>query len=171
VADLVRALRAAQATVAQREAALEEAVKAATLIEQQSLPELMRELGMREFVLTDGAKLSVKTDYHCSIPKAQQAQAFAWLREHKAEALIKRTVSAVFGRGEDAIADQTLRQLRQLLGEDARIEEKTAVAPQTLAAFVRERFANQQEVPRELFGVFEVTKAIIKPAKRTDDHE
>lgn len=141
--DLERQLAEAEATVKSSKRALAE-------IREVEIPELMDSLGMEEFKTTSGLKIKVKENIRASISKANQADAFAWLREHGHDALIKRELKVLFGKGEDAQAEETLEMLREA---ELQADDNASVHASTLAKFVREKLEAGEEVPMELLGV------------------
>jgi hypothetical protein len=124
-----------------------------------SIPEAMAEAGMKKFVMEDGSMIDVKPFYGASIPKARQAEAFQWLRDHGFDDIIKNTVSVRFGRREDELCSRLLELLRT---QGFIPEQSEKVEPQTLKAWVKERIEKGQPVDSELFGVFIGQKATIK---------
>ena len=77
--------------------------------------------------------------------------------------IIKNTVACQFGRGEDdrAAAFAAFAQTQGYLPE-----QKTAVHPQTLRAFVKERCEEGDAFPMELFGAWIGQRAVIKTGKK-----
>jgi hypothetical protein len=124
-----------------------------------SIPEAMASAGMKKFVMEDGSMIDVKPFYGASIPKARQAEAFQWLRDHGFDDIIKNTVSVRFGRREDELCSRLLELLRT---QGFLPEQTEKIEPQTLKAWVKERIEKGQPVDSELFGVFIGQKAVIK---------
>lgn len=128
-------------------------------VSQTDIPEAMAEVGMSEFKLQDGDKVTVQPYYSASIPKDRINEALDWLRDNNHEDLIKNTVSVDFGRGEDDRAD-TLRESLQSTGLS--YTDKTGVHSSTLRAFVREQVEAGKSLPLDLLGVFIGQKTTIK---------
>jgi hypothetical protein len=124
-----------------------------------SIPEAMASAGMKKFVMEDGSMIDVKPFYGASIPKARQAEAFQWLRDHGFDDIIKNTVSVRFGRREDELCSRLLELLRT---QGFLPEQTEKIEPQTLQAWVKDRIEKGQPVDSELFGVFIGQKAVIK---------
>jgi hypothetical protein len=146
------------------------------LLAEQDLPDLMQELNIRDFTLSNGAKVSVKDVITASVPsqgaidrakdeskKAElamlQQQCFDWLRAHNAGDLIKSNVEVQFGRDEDDACSAFVNKLRE-----SQIYYKRAVGvhPQVLNSFVRERMSEGKEVPMEMFRVYAGRRANIR---------
>lgn len=141
---------------------LKEKKKELQRIEEQDLPEAMDRIGMAEFKLTDGTKISVGTFYNASIPAERKDEAFNWLDEHGHGSIIKTSVKTEFGRGELEIAKAFFEYVRGFnqLTSDPSFDQ--AVHWQTLRAFVKEQVEDGAGLPLDLFGVFIGRKAKVK---------
>lgn len=126
---------------------------------EESLPEALASLGMSSFQMEDGSSITVKPFYGASIKAERQAEAFAWLRDHGHDDLIKNTVSVRFGKGEDELCSRLITSLR---GTGYVPEQNQKVEPMTLKAWVKEQVEKGKEFPTDLFGVFIGKKAVIK---------
>lgn len=116
------------------------------------IPAVMDAIGMADFMLKSGERITVQRKIKASIPKAKQEAAFKWLRDNGHGSIIKNNVTASFGRGEDDKANK----LKQKLHEAGyTVDHKESVHAQTLGAFVREQIERGEEVPADLLGVFE----------------
>jgi len=149
LSQLAEKQAAAAAKVADLEAQLNAAREELRDIAERQVPELMDQIGIDEFKTTTGLKIKIEETIRASIPKAKAPLAFAWLKNNGHGALIKRVVSVAFGRGEDEKADE----LRQRLADEFEVDDNSSVHPSTLAAFVREKLRNGEEIPLDLFGV------------------
>lgn len=143
----VLALREAQGVVAAIESDLKVAQEALRYLEEVAVPEALGTLGMAEVKLSTGEKITVVREYHASIPKATEGEAYAWLRETGNDSLLKRSVTVNFGRGEDSTAAATAYALRE---QGLPVEEKMSVHPSTLKAFVRERMDSGEPLPASI---------------------
>lgn len=132
------------------------------LLAETTIPEAMMAIGLEEFTLASGEKVSVKKFYSASIPGDRLLEALAWLRSHDHGDIIKNSVSVQFGKGEDENAKTTVNTLR---GMGLSPDQKTFVHPMTLKSFVKDRIESAQELPHELFGVFVGNKTKITPKK------
>lgn len=140
----------AEALVEERQHALNAAQEQLRDLSERQLPEAMDAVGMETFTTRSGLRVDVKETIRASIPKAKAAAAFRWLREHGHAALIKRTVSSQFGKGEDESAQATHKALEAM---GLLVKDEAAVHPSTLSSFVREKLKNGKDVPQELLGV------------------
>lgn len=139
-----------ETAVAQLEDDLKAAKKQLAITKEFSIPELMDKLHLTEFSTTSGLKIKVKETIRAAISKANQADAYAWLRANGHEALIRRKIIVEFGVGEDAEAAAALEALQE---QELQIDDDASVHTQTLGKFVREMLGSGQDVPIELFGI------------------
>jgi hypothetical protein len=128
---------------------------------EESIPNMLGELGMKSFKMADGSSIEVKPFYSASISEERRATAFEWLRQHGYDDIIKNTVSVRFGRGEDELCGGLLNQLRE---QGYPVEQTEKVEPQTLKAWVREMVERGVEFPTDTFGAYIGQKATIKSA-------
>lgn len=158
LSELANAQAEAELAVKRAEKALEEAQSDLKKIAEGTLPELMDSLGMEEFRTSTGLKITVKETIRASIPKPREAEAFAWLRAHHHDALIKRSVVCSFGKGED---EDARKLCEQLIAEGYSFEDKQSVHAQTLSSFCREKLKKGEDIPMDLLGVFRQRSAAI----------
>jgi len=162
VAQLVRNQLQFEVLIQQMEENLKSAKRGLEEVSGQLLPAALEEYGLSELTMADGSKISVQTVISASISKDRQLDAHDWLRDHGHGDLIKNTVSVTFGRGQDDAAKDVVRVL-QSNGLDP--EQKEAVHPSTLKAFVKEQIEKGAEIPSETFGIFIGQKTVIKKGK------
>ena len=126
----------------------------------ESLPDLMAEFDLTGFTLSDGSSISVVPTVGAHISKANQEEAFSWLRENGFQDLIKSDVSMSFKKGEDGRRADFI-ELAESQG--LAVSTKESVHTNTLKAFVKEEVViNGRNVPGDLFGVYTGQKAVIK---------
>ena len=159
IAELAKRQLNLEIDIANIEAQLKAKKEEHRQVSQIDIPEAMSEIGLSEFKLDSGHKISVNPFYNCSIPKDRVDEAMDWLRDNNHGDLIKNTVSVDFGRGEDNEA----AALKQMINDKGHsYTDKTGVHPQTLRAFVREQVESGQTLPLDLLGVFIGQKTTIK---------
>lgn len=122
------------------------------------IPEIMATLGMEEFKLTDGSKITVKEDVKCGLSEERKPIAFDWLRANQFDGIIKTAVTLSFGKGEQANVTAAMAALRGL-GFDPAVGEN--VHPATLKSFVKEQLEAGANIPLDVFGVYEYKVAKI----------
>jgi len=159
IAALARRAKTLEKEISEIEETLNERAEQYRKLTEQTIPEAMAETGMKKFVMEDGSMIDIKPFYGASIPKARQAEAYQWLRDHGFDDIIKNTISVRFGRGEDELS---VRLLNLLGTQGYPAEQAQKVEPQTLKAWVKERVEKGEVVDTELFGVFIGQKAVIK---------
>ena len=125
------------------------------------IPDIMTELGLEDFKLTDGSKIVVKDDIKCGISEERKPVAFEWLRANEYDGIIKTNVSVSFGKGEAELAEQARDALIEAGFRDAAIVD--SVHHSTLKSFVKERLEAGTNIPLDTFGVFEFKVAKITP--------
>ena len=150
IAALARRAKTLEKEIAEIEETLNERAEQYRKLTEQTIPEAMAETGMKKFVMEDGSMIDIKPYYGASIPKARQAEAFQWLRDHGFDDIIKNTISVRFGRGEDELS---VRLLNLLGTQGYPAEQAQKIEPQTLKAWVKERVEKGEVVDTELFGV------------------
>lgn len=121
-------------------------------IAQERLPEMMEDLGIEKIKLASGKEIQLSTFYNAKIPPAEWANAVEWLEKTHNDGIIKSGFSVTMNRGEKQLADEAKDALRKV-GIAVEVEDK--IHPSTLKAFVREQIENEEELPREIFGVYE----------------
>lgn len=126
-------------------------------LEQEDLPDLMRELELKSFTMDDGAIVSVNEDITCGITEEQKAKAHAWLVKHNFGALIKTEVKVAFPAGELEAATE--------FAADNNGDLKEFVHPMTLKSFLKEQMAAGTALPMEVFGVREFNRVKIELPK------
>lgn len=146
---------------------LKEKKKDLQRVEEHDLPEAMDRIGMSEFKLTDGTKISVGSFYNASIPAERKDEAFDWLDEHGHGSIIKAAVKTEFGRGSLEGAKAFLEYARRFNQLDQEPVLDQGVHWQTLRAFVKEQVEEGAGLPLDLFGVYIGRKAKITKAKRS----
>jgi hypothetical protein len=132
-------------------------------IREELLPEAMMGVGLESFSLDDGSAIHIDKFYAAKIPDARAPEAFAWLRQNNFDAIIKREVKCVFGKGEDDRASAIVAQL-QIQGCNP--TDKASVHPMTLKSLVRELLEGGQDIPHDLFGVYVGNRAKVTPPKQ-----
>ncbi len=115
------------------------------------IPDAMSEIGLEDFTLKSGTRISVKPFYSAKIPDEHKPAAFKWLADNHHDSIIKAEVSVTFGKGERSRADEVMK----LLAKQGHIPVKSeGVHPMTLKAFVKEQIEGGQALPQDLFGVY-----------------
>jgi len=158
------ALRAGEldGLIAEASTKLAELEEELNTIRRRHIPELMEGLGMDSFKMSDGREVTVDNKINASISAENKPAAFAWLREHEFDGIIKTNVDVAFGKGEAADAEKAAAVLREA-GFEPSVAEN--VHPMTLKSFVKERLEEGDEIPTDVFGIYEFKEAKIKNPK------
>lgn len=134
-------------------------------IQTVDLPLAMKQAGgLTKFVLDTGFEIQAKPDISVGIKDEDKPTAFKWLRDNGYGDIIKEEFKYNFGKGEE----ENIKKFRELLLENGfkKFAETESVHFQTLKSFCKERIEAGEKVPPfKLFGIFEYTKATIKPVK------
>lgn len=162
LADMVLTMVLAEDRIARLSSELELEQADLRNISEVGLPALMDEFGLESMIMKDGSRLVIKKGIKASIPKVREPEAFGWLRERGHGSLIKNVVTAKFGMGEEAMAEMLVDYcMKNGLVHD----RKESIPWNTLAAFVKEQIANAEDIPFDLFGVFETKVAKVTRPK------
>jgi len=149
VADYINA----QKEVATQEAKLKKAQENLRRLEEFDIPTQMETLSLSEFTTQAGFHVKVCSKIRASIGKAKVA-AHRWLIDNGHSAIIKRTIAIAFNTNQGKEAETLLDELRKRKVGVA-VKQDMKVEPATLTSFVKKQLENGQEIPKDLFGVFE----------------
>jgi hypothetical protein len=165
ISDLANQQMATEDEIQELNEQLGEKQKRLRQISEIDLPLAMEEVGLKEFSLIAGEKVSIYHGVKASIPKIKEMEAFAWLKYHRAGSLIKNQVIVTFSMKQDAFANKFIRDLRRRKIQPQGWENKKTVHPQSLTAFVRTQLEEGREIPLDLLGVFQYDQARITRPK------
>lgn len=120
-------------------------------LELNTIPDLMKELGITELRMTSGRLIKLHTEYYANISEARSKEAMKWLRDHNMGSVIK---SGLVVPAENELA---------LTIANISFEKKEGVHPRTLKTLVKEQCELPASLfPKDLFGVFIKETAIVK---------
>ncbi len=165
IMELAELLLATQAEVADLTARLEAAEKAQTRLEQEDLPELMREVELTSFRMKDGRQIELVDEVSCGITKENNSAAMKWLDENKFGGLIKTLVKVAFNREDREAALKlagNIEATAKKKGMSLVPEVAESVHTSTLKAFVKEELAKGTALPFDLFSIHPYSKVKIK---------
>ena len=128
-------------------------------LSEDLLPNKLRELGVSEFKLADGTNMSIQQYYSARITPENRDVCFHWLETNGLGDVIKNTVSANFGRGEDEAAQELMTKLER---DGHTLVQKKWVEPMTLKAVVREQVEKGNDLPLDTFNVYIGQKIKVK---------
>lgn len=159
VSELAKMQLVLEEEIKEKEVVLKQAQENLRRVQEDLLPSVMQEIGLKSFVLTTGATITIKDDIACSISKEGKPAAFSWLRQNGHGDIIKHTVSVDFNKEEDERAAKFIAFCEKHQMQPA---DDLKVHPQTLKAFIKEQLAMGKEIPLDLFGAYPFSKAVIK---------
>lgn len=157
IAELANKQLELQRSIADLEEQVKAQKEALRVVQEHDLPDAFAEAGVSEIRLADGSRVKVEPFVTAHISKAKTEEAHAWLSEHGHGDLIKREVTAKFGKGDDGF--QLAIDALQRQGITA--ETKEAVHHMTLKAFAKEQMELGSDIPVDLFGLYSGFKATI----------
>jgi hypothetical protein len=163
LSSLASTLRETKSKIAEHEDQLAALRKNESRIETEDMPELMKELDMKSFTLSDGTKIEVIEDLMCGITAENRDEAHAWLRKNRFDGIIKTLVTQQYGPGEIEQATKNAAAIKTLTGRVATVLENIHAG--TLKAFLKEQRAKGTKIPAKLFGLFPFSKAKVTPPK------
>lgn len=134
-------------------------------VSMTDIPDLMDKIGIEEFKLKGGFKLTIKKAVFVNISKDNQPKAHAWLRKKGFGDIIKTEAKVIFGKGEEEkvkVFNRIFAQ-RKLL-RDLDYDLSDSIHSQTLKAFVKEQRAKGVSFP-DTFNIHEAKQTIIVKGK------
>lgn len=159
ISQLAQKQRTIEKLIATAEATLVHLKDDHRRVSEVDLPEAMREVGMKEFRLDDGSKITIKKELYTSISEANKAEAFKWLEENDLGGVIKNDFTISFGRGDKDDAEEFMSAMNE---QGFVYKRKESVHPQTLKALIKEQIEAGVEVPMDVFSVHEVNKSKVE---------
>ena len=150
VSDLATQLVEAEKEIDNLEELIKAKKEAFRVLAERRIPEVMSAVGLKEFKLEDGTKITVKPYYMAKIDDENREACHAWLDQHGFADIIKHQIGVSLGKGESELANSVIQALEQI---GVSYTDKEAVHWQTLVAFVREQIESGGDLPLDLFRV------------------
>lgn len=160
---LVREAQGYEREIVEAEEALKKAKDKLRAVVQDALPKAMKEAGLPEFTTESGITVKVKDKIENSIPAARREEAWDWLEQNGHSDILKREVTVAFGVTEGELAKQVAMTLQQEHNRSVLCQRKAE--PATVKALLARLIEDKKSVPRDLFGVRELTVAEFKTKK------
>ena len=123
------------------------------------IPEIMNKMNLSTLKLKDGSELAVKKVYSAKIKAEKKAEAIQWLRDNGLGDIVKNNISVAFGQGEENKAMAYVTLAKESGYEPSQTEK---VEPQTLRVTMEDWKNKGNEVPQDLFWVFEGNQTKVK---------
>jgi hypothetical protein len=162
ILKLVQERDEAAIAVEEAEQHLKDVKKHFDKMDQDIIPDALRELGLTEVSLEDGRKVGYKEKYKAHISEERRAAAMADIRQRGFANIIDNTITLKFTAKQTEMADAA-KELLEKGGYS--FSQKQAVHNSRLCSWVTERVESGDDIPLELYGAHVVTKTSIK-AKR-----
>ena len=175
IADMAQQMFDLEEEIVAIELSLKQKKQDLNKLANQDLPDLMQELNIKDFSLNNGAKVKVEDVVSASVPsqssiirakgddkaelEIRQQQCFEWLRANGGAELIKSNVEVQFGRDEDALCNEFTQELKN---RSLHYKRAIGVHPATINSFIKEKIDNGQNIPRDLFKIYEGRRAKIR---------
>lgn len=161
--DLVAEAQKYEKEILESEEDLKKAKDKLRAVVEGALPKAMREAGLPEFTTESGINVKVKDKITNSILAANREKAWDWLEENGHGDILKREVVVAFGVTEGEKAKEVALALQK---EHARaVQCQRKAEPATVKSLLARLIEENAEVPRDLFGVRELTVAEFKMKK------
>tara|TARA_S200002703_G_C3768016_1_gene236435 strand:+ start:711 stop:1289 length:579 start_codon:yes stop_codon:yes gene_type:complete len=126
-------------------------------VQEHDLPDALAEAGVSEIRLADGSRVKAEPFVTAHISKAKADEAHMWLIKHGFGDIIKREVTAKFGKNDD----KWKLAVEALQAKGIEIDTKEAVHHSTLRAFAKEQMEQGTDIPVDLFGLYSGFKSKI----------
>lgn len=149
--------------IAEAEESLKKAKDRLRAVVQDALPKAMKEAGLNEFTTESGIVVKVREKIENSIPAARRNEAWDWLEKNGHADILKREVTIAFNLSEGELAQQVARQLMEEHNRSVQCERWAE--PATVKSLLSRLIDEKKSVPRDLFGVRELTIAEFKTKK------
>lgn len=146
-------------TMVKAEEALKAAKERSRVLREETIPNMMLELSIKDLTLDSGQKLTLSQEVYASIPVDKADAAFSWLNKHGFGGIIKTEVKTEYGKGERALAEKLAIEL---CDRGLNTIFKESVHTSTLKAFLKEQIRDGKKCPMDLFGARPVMVAKIK---------
>jgi hypothetical protein len=119
-------------------------------LSEDRIPLLMQNLGVNEFKLTNGFKVTIKPWFSGKITEENQDEAYSWLESEGHGAIVKHDLTVQTRMSNDALLDE-IREIAKQIGLD--VKEKLGIHHSTFSAWIKEMVTNGHEIPRDILGV------------------
>lgn len=116
-----------------------------------------------KFDLGDGRTLTIKEEIRASVAGEKLAPAVEWLDAHGYGNIVKRNLTFEFGKDDHEKVKVFKEAVAPILkSQNLVLKEKNAIHPATLVSWVKERLAEGDALPVDVFGIFRQRIAKVK---------
>ncbi len=148
--DLAEQQLAAEKAVNEAAAVLDRAERRLKDLSGRIIPEALEDLGMTSFETTGGLTMEVKVKIIAGLSEKNRVAGIKWLEDNGLGKLVKRKVTILAPKGEPEKAEDLVTRAR---ADGLEIDDEESVHNTSLAAALREKMEDGEEVPLELMGV------------------
>ena len=156
---LVNDMAKQRVIVAKAEDTLKEEKAKLEDLSQNTIPDLMEELGQSRCKTSTGIEVTIAPKLRARISDETRLEAVAWLRDNRLDNLLKNEFKLNLNKGQEDKAAELRTQLDSL---GLSYQNKLNVAHQTLGKFIRERDEEGLHTPEEIFNIYRYREAKIK---------
>jgi len=136
-------------------------------IEQQTIPDLLSDMGVSNLTLEDGRKITIGEFVSVKIPDELKPAAHCWLQSKGYGDLVKHVFTVNLTAGDAGNSEaSSIRKTLEDRGVPFSEEEK--VHPMTLKAFVAEQLEAGTVFPESVFKIHQGKIARVKASKSTE---
>jgi len=161
IAELANKQLKLEREVSELDEMLKSAKERLRAVQEHDLPDALSEAGVSEIRLSDGSHVKAEPFTNAHISKANTEKAHRWLIENGFSDIIKREVTASFGKG-----DKNYDIAREaLLAKGLHPQTRESVHHATLKAFAKEQIEKGTDIPTDLFGLYSGFKTKIAKKK------
>jgi hypothetical protein len=138
------------------------------VLEEKTIPDAMREIGMKNFALSNGFSVEIEPYVYGHVLKEHEPAFFEWLEKNGLGAIIKHWITVTFGREDDKFFKKFLRDLAARK-KPVQFDRKDAIHASTWKAFFKERLDAEKAgtippakiMPKEFLSIVEGTRALL----------
>jgi hypothetical protein len=120
-------------------------------LSEEIIPEAMLTLGLDQFKLDNGLKLSVVDNVYAHISEEKKPEAYNWLRDNNLGSIIKNEIGVQFDKTQDA---EAMDLKARLSSEGLPVTHKESIHPSTLRSTVKELVKKGVAVPEDTFNIY-----------------
>jgi len=144
VTAAVQGLEALERTLADKEDEVKNLKARIKRVKEDELPEIMRSVGLRTFITTDGVEIELQKNVFASISASNKPAAFEWLRDNGEEKMVKFDMTIPVSPDKVLVAREQAVELRKKFGS---VSMSGSVNTNTLKAWAKRRVEAGENIP------------------------
>lgn len=158
IANLANEMKILEQEIEELKELLKEKTRQHNEISAMRFPELMAEIGLQQFRLTDGTSLAIVPVFTISIPKERMSIANEWLVANNHDGMVKTRIN--LPRTDDEVIRDIIAQAQKRV--KGLVTSERTINWQTLNAWGREMEQEGYVIPENIFNIFRSNKTIIE---------